>query len=70
MTAAIITLDRVFRYSDRDLPDPDSGMQPEAVLKHYARQFPRLVGAKIVAPIQEEDRYVYEFRKASFGDKG
>lgn len=70
MSIAIVTLDRVFRYVGRDLDDPDPSMEPSDVLKHYSRQFPRLVGAKIVEPISEGDRYVYEFREASFGDKG
>lgn len=70
MSVAIVSLNRIFRYSGRDLPDPNTGMEPEDVLKHYARQYPRLVGAKIVAPVQENDSYVYEFREASFGAKG
>jgi PRTRC genetic system protein C len=70
MSAAIITLDRVFRFSGMDLPDPDPTMEPEAVLKHYSRQFPRLVGAKVIAPVQEADTYVYEFRQNEYGAKG
>ncbi|QIE91195.1 PRTRC system protein C [Pseudomonas nitroreducens] len=70
MTVAVISLDRIFRMSGRDLPDPNPSMEVEAVLKHYARQYPRLTGAKIVPPIQENDTYVYEFREAGFGAKG
>ncbi|KAI3488587.1 hypothetical protein L1887_47352 [Cichorium endivia] len=39
------------------------------VLKHYARQFPKLNGAKIIDPIVENDSYVYEFRDGGFGAK-
>ncbi|HFK2003000.1 PRTRC system protein C [Pseudomonas aeruginosa] len=70
MAAAVITLERIFRHAGRDLPDPDPSMEPEDVLKHYARQYPRLTGAKIVPPTQESDTYVYEFREAGFGAKG
>lgn len=70
MAVAILTLTRVFRFSGRDLPDPDPGMQPQDVLKHYARQFPRLNGGKVIDPISEGDASVYEFRQASFGDRG
>ena len=45
MAAAVITLERIFRHAGRDLPDPDPSMEPEDVLKHYARQYPRLTGA-------------------------
>ncbi|MDX1296629.1 MAG: PRTRC system protein C [Pseudomonas sp.] len=65
-----ICLARVFRYSGRDLPDPQSEMTPGEVLKHYARQFPKLNGAKIIDPIVEKDTYVYEFRDGGFGAKG
>ena len=70
MTIAILTLDRVFRYAGLDLDDPDPSMEPPEVLKHFARQYPRLMGAKIVEPVIEGDRHVYEFREASFGAKG
>ncbi|MBM3105665.1 PRTRC system protein C [Pseudomonas sp. V1] len=70
MSIAIVALDRVFRFGGRDLADPDPSMEPSEVMKHYSRQYPRLVGAKIVEPIAEGDTFVYEFREASFGDKG
>lgn len=70
MAVAILTLTRLFRFSGRDLADPDPSMQPQDVLKHYARQFPRLNGGKVVDPINEGDSQIYEFRQASFGDRG
>lgn len=60
---------RIFRYQARDLPDPDPSMKPDEVLAHYARQFPKLLGGKIVGPTIEGDAHVHELR-ASFGDKG
>lgn len=45
-------------------------MTPEEVLSHYARQHPRLLGGKVVPPIQEKDTLVYELRAQEFGDRG
>lgn len=70
MSALILTLTRVFRFSGRDLPDPDPSMAPGDVLKHYVRQFPRLNGGKVVDPVIEKDQQVYEFRQGNFGDRG
>jgi len=70
MPASILTLTRIFRSSGQDLPDPNPELSPEEVLRHYARSYPRLLGAKIIDPIIEGDRHVYEFRQASFGAKG
>lgn len=53
-----ISLARVFRYGGRDLADPQPDMAVTDVLKHYARQFPKLNGAKIIDPIVENDSYV------------
>ena len=65
-----ISLARVFRYGGRDLADPQPDMAVTDVLKHYARQFPKLNGAKIIGPIVENGSYVYEFRDGGFGAKG
>jgi PRTRC genetic system protein C len=70
MTATTISLTRIFRFAGRDLPDPHPEMPVADVLKHYARQFPKLNGAKIIEPIVERDTYVYEFRDGGFGAKG
>lgn len=68
--AALITAQRVFRFNGRDLPDPDASMKPAEVLTHFARQFPKLLGGKVIDPVIENgDTHVYELR-ASFGDKG
>ncbi|EPH0821809.1 PRTRC system protein C, partial [Pseudomonas aeruginosa] len=55
MALVEISLARVFRYAGRDLPDPQPEMPVADVLKHYARQFPKLNGAKIIDPIVEND---------------
>lgn len=67
--ASLISAQRVFRFNGRDLTDPDSTMTPAEVLTHFARQFPKLVGGKVIDPVIEGDSHVYELR-ASFGDKG
>lgn len=70
MAAIILDLKRVFRTGGRDLEDPNPEMTPSEVLKHFSRQFPKLLGAKIIDPIIEGDAQVYELRQASFGDRG
>ncbi|WP_421527013.1 PRTRC system protein C [Pseudomonas brenneri] len=70
MATAILTLTRTFRFSGRDLPDPDPGMSVSDVLKHYSRQFPRLNGGKAIDPVIEGDKQVYELRAGNFGDRG
>lgn len=67
--ASLTTVQRVFRFNGRDLPDPDATMKPTEVLTHYARQFPKLLGGKVIDPVHEDGKHVYEMR-ASFGDKG
>lgn len=66
---SLISARRVFRFNGRDLPDPDATMKADEVLTHYARQFPKLLGGKVVDPTIEGDAHVYELR-ANFGDKG
>ena len=68
--AQILELVRVFRFGARDLPDPNPALSPEEVMKHYAGQFPRLLGAKVIEPVIEGDNHVYEFKQANFGDRG
>lgn len=70
MAAIILDLKRVFRTGGRDLEDPNPEMTASEVLKHFSRQFPKLLGAKIIDPINEGDAQVYELRQASFGDRG
>lgn len=67
--AALLQFARVFRHSSRDLPDPNLDMTPEEVMEHYVSDFPELLGGKVVPPVQEGDRLVYELR-CNFGDKG
>lgn len=51
MSATGITLTRVFRFGGRDLDDPSPDMTPAEVLRHYARLFPRMLGAKVIEPV-------------------
>lgn len=69
MAATMITARRVFRFNGRDLPDPDFTMNSQQVLTHFSRQFPKLLGGKVIEPVIEGENHVYELRP-SFGDKG
>lgn len=70
MTATVLTLSRVFRFGGRDLDDPSPDMTPAEVLRHYARLFPRMLGAKVIEPVLEGDKHVYQIKEANYGDKG
>lgn len=68
---SITTLSRAFRYEGLTLPDPEPSMTADQVLAHYAKQYPRLLGGKVVPPVVEGDKHVYELRAAlAFGEKG
>lgn len=66
---ALLQLIRIFRYSGRDLPDPHPEMTTEEVLEHFTSDYPKLLGGKVIPPVQEGDRLIYELRE-NFGDKG
>lgn len=70
MTATVISLSRLFRFGGRDLQDPNPEMTKAEVLRHYSRLYPRMLGAKVIEPVIEGDKHVYEIREAEYGDKG
>lgn len=67
---AIQELKRVFRFNGRDLVDPSIAMKPEQVLTHYQRQYPKLLGGKVMPPVNEGATLVYEMKAAEYGSKG
>lgn len=67
---ATIDLDRVFRFSGRDLPDPSPSFTPQECLAHFAKQFPKLTGGKVIDPVHEAGSLVFELRAQEFGAKG
>ncbi|MHA2040013.1 MAG: PRTRC system protein C [Promethearchaeota archaeon] len=62
-------LERVFKYEDTVLPDPDPNMAPKEVMNFYSGQYPELTTASIDGPKIENDQTVYTFGK-SVGTKG
>lgn len=64
-----IQLIRVFRMNGTDLPDPDPSKSKDQVLEHYARQYPKLNGGKVVQLETTGDRMIFDLR-ANFGSKG
>ncbi|KKK99249.1 hypothetical protein LCGC14_2634650 [marine sediment metagenome] len=67
---ATVDLARVFRFSGRDLPDPCPSYNPQECLAHFAKQFPKLNGGKVVDPVHENGNLVFELRAQEFGAKG
>lgn len=69
MALNVTTLDRVFKYKERHLSDPDRSMSPEEVMSFYSGTYPGLTTSNVHGPKIEGDKAVYEF-KTVVGTKG
>ncbi|MBR8720236.1 hypothetical protein IX307_001340 [Bacteroides pyogenes] len=69
MAITVKGLDRVFKYGDRELSDPDSSMSPDEVMNFYANTYPELTTSNVHGPEIEDDKAVYTF-KTTVGTKG
>lgn len=61
--------ERVFKYNNETLVDPDKSMTPFEVAKFYSARFPELINATIEGPKSVDDKIEYSFNK-SVGTKG
>lgn len=62
-------VERVFKYNNRNLPDPNPKLTPEQVKDQFAAQYPELAGAVIHGPALTGGKQVYTFERA-VGTKG
>jgi len=62
-------LERRFRFSGIELPDPDRSLDIESVRSLYCAAYPELATAAITGPEAIGDKLVYTFTK-SVGTKG
>jgi PRTRC genetic system protein C len=62
-------LERRFRFSGIELPDPDKLLDVESVRSLYCAAYPELATAAITGPEAIGDKLVYTFSK-SIGTKG
>ncbi len=60
---------RVFKFKDRNFPDPNPMLSPEEVMAYYSNQHPELTTSNVFGPKIENDKAVYEF-KTTIGTKG
>jgi PRTRC genetic system protein C len=67
--AEVSKLDRVFKFDNKTLKDPDSSMSTDDVLNFYSNQYPELNNAKVSGPVVKDDKLEYEF-STSVGTKG
>lgn len=67
--AVCTDLTRKFFYSGKELPDPSREMSAELVLEHFANQYPKLQGGKIVEIATTETEIHFELRRR-VGDHG
>lgn len=64
-----IIITRKFVYNGITLPDPSSGLKPEAVREFYATQYPELNNAVVEGPVTKNNVSTYTFQRAA-GAKG
>ena len=62
-------LQRVFKYKERTLSDPDTSLTPDEVMAFYSNQFPELTTSNVHGPQVQGTKAVYEF-KTNVGTKG
>ncbi|NMA74307.1 MAG: PRTRC system protein C [Bacteroidales bacterium] len=61
--------ERVFKYKNEELVDPDRNMTPFEVAKFYSARFPELINATIEGPKAVDGKVEYSFDKVA-GTKG
>ena len=69
MAIAKERVERVFKYNNRNLPDPNPKLTPEQVKDQFAAQYPELATAVITGPALVGGKQVYAFERA-VGTKG
>lgn len=67
--AEVNKLERVFKFNNRMLKDPDETLSTDDVLDFYSNQYPELTNSKVSGPIVKNDVLEYEFT-TSVGTKG
>lgn len=69
MALKIETVERIFKFKDQDLPDPDPTMTTAQVLDFYSQQYPELSAGFVKEPEEENGKMIYEIG-FSVGSKG
>lgn len=54
---------------DVELPDPNSNMEPNDVMKFYSGQYPELTSASVNGPTMKNGKAIYLFETV-IGEKG
>jgi PRTRC genetic system protein C len=67
--AEVNKLERVFKFKDKTLKDPDETLSTNEILDFYSNQYPELNNAKVSGPVVKDDKLEYEF-STSVGTKG
>lgn len=69
MGITITLLERIFKYGEVELADPNPKMSIEDVTNYYCGIYPELTTATVSGPKIEKDKQVFEF-KTVIGTKG
>lgn len=69
MELTVTAVERVFKYNDRVLSDPNPVFTPEEVLAFYTNSYPELTTSNVHAEFTDEGIMEYTF-KTTIGTKG
>lgn len=63
------SLERVFVFNKKELPDPDISLTPKKVKEIYSSEYPELATAAVTGPEIRNNKAYYSFNK-SYKPKG
>lgn len=69
MALQVTGIDRIFKYNDTILSDPDPDLTPDEVLAFYSNNYPELTTSNVFNRLTEEGVMEYTF-KTVIGTKG
>lgn len=69
MALQVTGIERVFKYNNTVLNDPDPELSPEDVLLFYSNIYPELTTSNVHSQLTEEGTMEYSF-KTTIGTKG
>lgn len=67
---SVQTVNRVFRFSSLELPDPAPDLPADEAIKLYAGSYPQLQIAELSEPVMEKGVMVYGVEKKTVKTKG
>ncbi len=69
MALTVTAVERIFKYDNKVLSDPNPDLTPEEVLAFYANSYPELTTSNVHGEFTDEGIMEYSF-KTTIGTKG